>query len=88
MNWKLPPPSTLKFNFDASFKDDICVIGCVLRDSDRVLRGAWSDHLVLDNPFCAETEAVFQALTIASSFGNVNIIFEGDASEGKSYKRK
>lgn len=39
---------------------------CALQNSEGDIKGAWINHFVSSNAYCAETEAAIQVLTIAS----------------------
>lgn len=77
--WITPPKGELKLNFDAAFKEGKTTTTVELRNSDNILLGAWINHFSSDNPFCAEAEAAFQALRIATDLQLDRVIVEGDA---------
>lgn len=56
------------------------VTWCVLRNDSGSILGAWVNHFTSDNPFCAEAEAVFQALKIAKDVLLEKVYLEGDAT--------
>lgn len=77
---KPPIQDEVKFNFDAAFKDGCTTTGVVLWNSTGAVLGAWIHHFVFDNAFRAETEAVVQALQIASELNIRKATFEGDVA--------
>lgn len=79
-SWQPPPDGELKFNFDVAFKDGVTTTGCILRNSNGTIVGAWVNRFKSDNPFFAEIEAAIQALKLANELNLERVSFEGDAS--------
>lgn len=51
----------------------------ILRNHDGVIEGAWTCHFYSPNAFCAEMEAIVQALELAEELDFHKICFESDA---------
>lgn len=77
--WQPPLVGEYKFNFDAAFKDGQATTGVVFHNLSGCILGVWVNHFRVDNPYCAETEAILQALKIATHLNIDRAIFEGDA---------
>lgn len=69
----------MKFNFDASIRDDDIKVDIIVRDTDGKFIGAWTCCSTASSLYDAEARAAYQALKWAEEMESKHVIFEGDA---------
>lgn len=80
-HWRPPRLGEFKSNTDVAFSNLHAVSGMILRDHSGTVVGAWSNHYLSPNVFCAEMEVVIQALRKAQELNLEKVHFESDSLE-------
>lgn len=76
--WQPPIQGFMKVNFDVVFSDGKTTTACILRNMHGEIKGVWINHFEPPNPYCAETEAVIQALRVTKELRLDKVMFEGN----------
>ncbi|KAG8372215.1 hypothetical protein BUALT_Bualt12G0043300 [Buddleja alternifolia] len=77
--WRAPPFDWLKVNTDASFKDGLCAVAILIRDSSGVIVHAAGFKSWAHDVVAAETLAIAKALSILDKTGVYQVLFENDS---------
>ncbi|KAG8369978.1 hypothetical protein BUALT_Bualt14G0069800 [Buddleja alternifolia] len=77
--WRAPPSDWLKVNTDASFKDGLCAVAILVRDSSGAIVHAAGFKSWAHDVVAAEALAIAKALSILDKAGVHQVLFESDS---------